>query len=37
VTPGRVSKRVVGDKLEWINKMVAEINLLPLGMKIQSL
>ena len=31
MTPGRVSKRVVGDKLEWINKMVAEINSLPLG------
>ena len=31
MTPGKVSKRVVGDKLDWISKMLTEINLLPLG------
>lgn len=31
MTPGRVSKRIVGDRLDWINKMVVEINSLPLG------
>lgn len=30
MTPTKVSKRVVGDRLEWINKMVSEINSLPL-------
>ena len=30
MTPTKVSKRVVGDRLEWIDKMVSEINSLPL-------
>lgn len=30
MTPGRLSKRVVGDRLDWINEMVAEIKSLPL-------
>ena len=31
MTPAKLSKRVVGDRLEWIDKMVTEINSLPLG------
>ena len=30
MTPGKLSQRVVGDKLEWINKMLEGINSLPL-------
>lgn len=30
MTPAKISKRVVGDRLDWIDKMVAEINALPL-------
>jgi len=29
VTPSKVSKRVIADRLEWIEKMVAEIRALP--------
>ena len=31
MTPGKLNKRVVGDRLEWIDKMVAGINSLPLA------
>lgn len=31
MTPGVISKRVVGDRLSWINFMVSEIRALPLG------
>jgi len=30
VSPGKLSKRVIGDRLAWIDKMVAEIRALPL-------
>lgn len=30
MTPAKISKRIVGDRLDWIDKMVAEINSLPL-------
>ena len=30
MTPHEISKRVVSDKLDWINKMLDEINSLPL-------
>lgn len=30
MTPDKISKRIVGDRLDWIDKMVAEINSLPL-------
>ena len=31
MSPGKVSKRVIGDRLVWIDKMVAEIRALPLA------
>jgi len=31
MSPGKLSKRVIGDRLAWIDKMVAEIRALPLG------
>jgi uncharacterized protein YutE (UPF0331/DUF86 family) len=31
MTPAKLSRRVVGERLEWVDKMVAEINSLPLG------
>ena len=30
MTPGRLSKRVVSDRLAWVDRMVAEIRALPL-------
>jgi len=30
VSPGKLSKRVIGDRLAWLDKMVAEIRALPL-------
>ena len=30
MSPGKVSKRVIGDRLVWIDKMVAEIRALPM-------
>ncbi len=30
MSPGKLSKRVIGDRLAWIDKMVAEIRALPL-------
>lgn len=33
MTPGRLSKRVVGDRLAWIERMVQEIRSLPLENK----
>ncbi|RME07208.1 MAG: DUF86 domain-containing protein [Anaerolineae bacterium] len=30
MTPGRISRRVVGDRLSWVARMVAEIRSLPL-------
>jgi uncharacterized protein YutE (UPF0331/DUF86 family) len=33
MTPDSVSKRVVSDRLEWINRMIAEIRRLPLDDK----
>jgi hypothetical protein len=30
VPPGKLSKRVIGDRLAWLEKMVAEIGALPL-------
>ncbi|MEW6327531.1 MAG: DUF86 domain-containing protein [Thermodesulfobacteriota bacterium] len=30
MTPSKISKRVVGDRLDWLDKMVTEINSLPL-------
>jgi len=30
VSPGKLSKRVIGDRLAWIDKMVVEIRALPL-------
>ena len=30
MTPGRLSKRVVGDRLSWIERMIHEIRALPL-------
>jgi len=30
VTPATINKRIVADRLEWIDKMVEEINSLPL-------
>jgi uncharacterized protein YutE (UPF0331/DUF86 family) len=31
MSPGKLSKRVVGDRLAWVDKMLAEIRSLPLG------
>jgi len=31
MSPGKLSKKVIGDRLAWIDKMVAEIRALPLG------
>ena len=31
MTPATINKRIVADRLEWIDKMVEEINSLPLG------
>ena len=31
MTPGRISKRVLSDRLAWVDLMVAEIRELPLG------
>ena len=31
MSPGKLSRRVIGDRLAWIDKMVAEIRALPLG------
>ena len=31
MSPGKLSKRVIGDRLAWLDKMVAEIRALPLG------
>ena len=30
MSPGRISKRLVADRLDWINKMIKEIESLPL-------
>jgi uncharacterized protein YutE (UPF0331/DUF86 family) len=30
VSPGKLNKRVIGDRLAWLDKMVAEIRALPL-------
>ena len=30
MSPGKLSKRVIGDRLAWLDKMVAEIRALPL-------
>jgi uncharacterized protein YutE (UPF0331/DUF86 family) len=30
VSPGKLSKRVIGDRLAWLDKMVSEIRALPL-------
>jgi uncharacterized protein YutE (UPF0331/DUF86 family) len=30
MSPGKLSKRVMGDRLAWIDKMVVEIRALPL-------
>jgi len=30
MSPGRISRRVVADRLDWINKMIKEIESLPL-------
>lgn len=30
MTPDKISKRIVGDRLDWIDRMVVEINSLPL-------
>jgi len=30
MSPGKISKRVVADRLNWINKMIQEITLLPI-------
>ncbi|MBW1793478.1 MAG: DUF86 domain-containing protein [Deltaproteobacteria bacterium] len=31
MSPGKISKRVVADRLNWINKMIKEIESLPLS------
>ncbi len=31
MTPSKISKRIVADKVEWINKMLEEIGALPMG------
>jgi len=31
MTPGRLSKRVVSDRLAWVERMLREIRVLPLG------
>jgi uncharacterized protein YutE (UPF0331/DUF86 family) len=31
VSPGKLSKRVIGDKIEWLDRMITEIRSLPLG------
>lgn len=31
MSPGKLNKRVIGDRLAWIDKMVAEIRALPLN------
>ena len=31
MSPGRISRRVVADRLDWINKMTKEIESLPLN------
>jgi uncharacterized protein YutE (UPF0331/DUF86 family) len=31
VTPGLISKKVIADRLSWVEKMVGEIRTLPLG------
>jgi uncharacterized protein YutE (UPF0331/DUF86 family) len=31
MTPSKISKRVVGERIDWIDKMIAEIRSLPLG------
>ena len=30
MSPGKVNKRVIGDRLAWLDKMIAEIRALPL-------
>ena len=30
MSPGKLNKRVIGDRLAWLDKMVAEIRALPL-------
>ena len=30
MSPGRISERVAGDRLHWVEKMIHEINKLPL-------
>ena len=31
MTPGKASERIIGDRLNWVNEMVAGITSLPLG------
>jgi uncharacterized protein YutE (UPF0331/DUF86 family) len=31
VSPGKLSKRVIGDRIAWLDKMITEIRSLPLG------
>ena len=31
MTPSKISKRVVGERIDWIDKMISEIRSLPLG------
>jgi uncharacterized protein YutE (UPF0331/DUF86 family) len=31
VSPGKLNKRVVGDRIAWLDKMIAEIRALPLA------
>jgi uncharacterized protein YutE (UPF0331/DUF86 family) len=31
MSPGKLSKRVIGDRVAWLDKMITEIRALPLG------